>query len=169
MRDFFAEEFNNDTDKGKITVIDCSARLCEAYLAMEVIKDGERTVFAMVCAIIHSPRSYHNFTYKDMDESMEPFYYNCPERILDLLTPIDNDNANTWRNKCRLVIARKKNRPKFKAGDTLEFEEPIRFANGEKLTQLTCISKTPLRFQNGYQTYQINKQAFDQNNFTILD
>ena len=38
---------------------------------------------------------------KDMDETMLPFYYDCPESILKLLTPTDNKNANIWREKCR--------------------------------------------------------------------
>ena len=171
IKDFFAGEFNNETDKGKITVIDCSATLTEAYLAMEMMRDGKRTVFGMVCLIRHTRNSYWNFNYKDMDETMEPYAYNCPERILDILTPTDNDNANTWRSKCRLVIKQKKDRPKFKAGDKLEFEEPIRFANGDKLTRLTCVSKKPLRFQGEARsvTYQLNKRAFDQNIFKILE
>ena len=42
-----------------------------------------------------------DFGYKDMDETEHPFYYDCPESILKLLTPTDNENANIWREKCR--------------------------------------------------------------------
>lgn len=40
------------------------------------------------------------FGYKDMDETMGPFYYDCPNTILKLLSPTDNEYAKTWREKC---------------------------------------------------------------------
>ena len=41
-----------------------------------------------------------NFGYKDMSEDMGPCYYDCPKRILDLLSPTDNEYALNWRRKC---------------------------------------------------------------------
>jgi len=38
--------------------------------------------------------------YKFIDETHIPYYYDCPTKILDLLTPTDNKNANTWREEC---------------------------------------------------------------------
>jgi len=57
--------------------------------------------------------------YKDMDETMQPYYYDCPKGILDLLTPTDNEGANKWREECRRQraeaneIRRKGPQPKF--------------------------------------------------------
>lgn len=45
--------------------------------------------------------------HKDMDETMEPYYYDCPAKILALLTPTDDDRANAWRNKCRERLRKK--------------------------------------------------------------
>lgn len=54
--------------------------------------------------------------YKDMDETMLPYYFDCPAGILALLTPTDNENANNWREECRKKIAERaearKNGPK---------------------------------------------------------
>lgn len=54
--------------------------------------------------------------YKDMDETMHPYYYDCPASILALLTPTDSKCANEWREGCRRKIAeraeRRKNGPK---------------------------------------------------------
>lgn len=50
---------------------------------------------------------YFNFGYKAMDETAGPCRYACPKSILDLLTPIDNEYANQWRNKCREMASRK--------------------------------------------------------------
>lgn len=49
-----------------------------------------------------------NFSYKDMDETMGPCEAQCPESILSLLTPIDSDWANEWRERCMANAARQK-------------------------------------------------------------
>lgn len=45
--------------------------------------------------------------YKDMCESSQPFYYDCPAGILALLSPTDDENANAWRAECRRTLAEK--------------------------------------------------------------
>jgi len=45
--------------------------------------------------------------YKVMDETMGPYYYDCPLSILDLLTPTQNHDAEKWRNACRERAAQK--------------------------------------------------------------
>ena len=61
----------------------------------------ESEVFAVVVLTSVENHKYFNLSYKDMDETEHPFYYDCPESILNLLTPTDNENANIWREKCR--------------------------------------------------------------------
>lgn len=61
----------------------------------------ESEVFAVVVLTSVENNKFFNMSYKDMDETMLPFYYDCPESILKLLTPTDNKNANIWREKCR--------------------------------------------------------------------
>jgi len=40
------------------------------------------------------------FAYKDMDETMHPYYYDCPVSIINMLTPTNNEQANKWRQCC---------------------------------------------------------------------
>lgn len=61
----------------------------------------ESEVFAVVVLTSVENNKFFNMSYKDMDETELPFYYDCPESILKLLTPTDNKNANIWREKCR--------------------------------------------------------------------
>lgn len=49
-----------------------------------------------------------DFAYKDISEDMEPGYYDCPQKILDLLSPTDNEYALVWRRKCREKLAKPK-------------------------------------------------------------
>lgn len=61
----------------------------------------ESEVFAVVVLTSVENNKFFNMSYKDMDETEHPFYYDCPVSILKLLTPTDNENANIWREKCK--------------------------------------------------------------------
>lgn len=56
-----------------------------------------------------------------MDESMGPYEDNCPKRILELLTPTDNKNANDWRERCWKKINSKKSMPKIIPNMVLQY------------------------------------------------
>lgn len=78
----------------------------------EIIVDiptNEQKVFGAVFLTSTDSKDHFNFSYKDMDESYGPCYYDCPKGILDLLTPTDNEYANNWRAKCREQLEKKKN------------------------------------------------------------
>lgn len=62
----------------------------------EPIDDGK-----VWCAIFLTSISGNNFSYKDMDETMIPCYYDCPESILKLLSDTNNENALEYRRLCR--------------------------------------------------------------------
>ena len=111
MKDFFKEEFGFANDRRAVRLLDCAVvNLREAYLAFEDLDKatGKREVFAMVCLLDYKPNDYYNIGYKDMEESEGPYYYNCPERILKLLTPTTNEYALRWRQKCWERIERRK-------------------------------------------------------------
>ena len=105
----------------------------EGYFAVEQTNtDGSREVYALIYLLNYCPKSYYNFGYKSMHESAGPYMYNCPERILKLLTPTDSKWANGWREKCWERIRQAKARPRLKKGLIIQFETPISFINGMK-------------------------------------
>lgn len=73
------------------------------------ISTNEQQVFGVVFLTSTDRKDYFNFSYKDIDESSGPCYYDCPKGILDLLTPTDSEWANNWRAKCREQLEKKKN------------------------------------------------------------
>lgn len=104
--------------------------LKEFYAAVEMIhkETGVRRVWAAMIKVTFTRTARasryrdgwdENFCYKDMDESMGPCYHNCPERILKLLTPTENEYAAKWRAECWAKIEAKKARPKIKVGTCL--------------------------------------------------
>lgn len=68
----------------------------------------EEKVFAAIYLTSTNSKDFFNFSYKDMTETMYPFYFDCPVEILNLLTETNNEYALEWRKKCRENHARKK-------------------------------------------------------------
>ena len=90
----------------------------------EPLPEEEQTVFGVVLLTKSQMRDYNNFSYKGMDETCDPAYYDCPARILKLLSPTDNPSALEWRSKCR-IKHQSKNDPrsldKLPAGTKIKF------------------------------------------------
>ena len=70
---------------------------------------NEQEVIGVVFLTSTDSKDYYNFSYKEMDETVGPCYYDCPKGILDLLTPTNSEWANNWRTKCREQLEKKKN------------------------------------------------------------
>lgn len=70
---------------------------------------NKQRVFGAVFLTSTDSKDYFNFSYKEMAETSEPFYYDCPKGILDLLTPTDDEYANRWRAKCYEQLEKKNN------------------------------------------------------------
>ncbi len=113
------------------------------YAAVEQTKipSGERTVSAVVCLVRYNPRDREGyiFGYKDMSEEMGPNEARCPAAVLDLLTATGSTNAKDWRERCRANLALAKQRaakPKPRPGQSVVFDEPIRFKDGRMFGRL---------------------------------
>jgi hypothetical protein len=76
------------------------------YAAVKHKETGE--VFAAVFLTSTYGKEYHNFGYKDMDETCGPCESKCPTGILALLTETESEFALKWREKCRQYHADKK-------------------------------------------------------------
>lgn len=121
--EFLRNEFSNEN----FEVLDVAVvKFREAYIALRHKKTNE--VFCVICLLDYRPHDYYNFGYKDMDETMHPYAYNCPERILKQLTPTDNENANQWRAICWERIQRRSK--KVNNGDIIKFKYPLSFTDG---------------------------------------
>ena len=68
------------------------------YYAACINTKTPNEIWAIVCL---TRLDHGEFGYKDMDETMHPYYYNCPKSILDMLTPTTNVQALQWREACR--------------------------------------------------------------------
>ena len=74
---------------------------------------------------------------------MGPHECDCPETILDLLTPTDRPYAQQWRARCRAAAAARRARaakPKPRAGQVIVFDEPLAFSDGRSFERLEVVA-----------------------------
>ena len=83
-------------------------------------------IYALIC--IFENKKF--FSYKEMSEYEHPFYYNCPEKILNLLSETYNGNALSWRLKVKNNI-KKYNDLSENVGKTFIFSEAFKYQGSE--------------------------------------
>ena len=77
------------------------------YAVYLAIKSPKGEVGAAVALYSLRKAGYeYDICYRIDPESFDPIDKNCPKRILDKLTPTDNEWANEWRQECHKNLAR---------------------------------------------------------------
>lgn len=136
-------------ETGGLQVLDSSLVNRVWYAAAREIKNGvPGAAFALVCLVRWNPNSStrEHFGYKDMDESMGPHEADCPQRILDLLTPTDRPYAIEWRARCRANLALRR-RP-LRDGMRIRFDAPLTFTDGYEGDEFIVVrSGAKIRFR----------------------
>lgn len=91
-----------EDDNRKVTLLDAALVGTTVYAAVEVIvkETGKRDVRASVILTAYDKKD-GCFMTKHIGEESGPHRYKCPKRILNMLTPIESEWANNWRNECR--------------------------------------------------------------------
>lgn len=150
--------------KGRDRVL-CSCMKGNVYYAAveRTWEDGTpREVWAAVALTYYNPRvkKGFNFSIKEIDESMEPFYYDMPEKYLNLLTETDNEAANRWREKCRVCVNKRKKLKSVPIGGRIKFKSPYRLISGVEVGDEVILTKYKWgkrsRWHNGYYRWTEN-------------
>lgn len=121
------DEFTSENENFRHTLTDLSIRGNTAYgiYHQEDKKTGISLHETMVFLLSFRKEEW---CYKEMGETVHPYYYDCPKTLLDkieALYPPFNDNAKAWRAKCRENHAKKK--AQLKDGDVVKFDRPLNF------------------------------------------
>jgi len=107
-------DFTNDNERNKIEVLAKSIRGNCLWLVCEVtIKATNAVSRFIMLALLRSDKGC--WGYKDMEESMHPYFYNCPVKYLDMVPEV---GCQVWRDKVREIAARKAR--KMQVGDVYE-------------------------------------------------
>jgi hypothetical protein len=125
LRTFFEREWGSDNGRG---IVDFAvAGFNTAYAAYRT-HDGR--IIGIVVSVTYRPRDYYNFGYKAVDECQGPYEAKCPERILNLLTPLSDREedryAREWRERCQAYHAKRRQaialRKQIGVGDTVKLQ-----------------------------------------------
>lgn len=119
-----------------------------AYLAIKDNKLGY--TYCAVYLLHRAPKSYYNFGYKDMTEFAGPGVTDCPKRIIDKLTPLDEiarlnpeigENSIRWAKEWRKNVlensVKKKERNSSLRNAVLKTKEPLDFKSGAQFQYFT--------------------------------
>lgn len=153
VRDELTRLLTWETDTVRVRPLDLAIKLSVAYAAVETVQkdSGHAEVWCAVILMRYSKVKDDRFPWghKDLEESMGPYECDCPERILNLLTPTNNETARQWRLQCRERL----NRPGMPAAGTrVQFDVPIEFKNGAMLREFiveACGRRRRLRGTDG--------------------
>ena len=159
LADFFIEQGTLRWTNPEQThrVLDAGTVNCsEFYAAVEVVDHATkaREVWCVVILVrmYRETAEGYNISYKEMTEHSGPGVNNCPERILDLLTPVTDQYAVQWRALCREQIALRKTKPPLVPGTVLLADPPIPFRDGTQQGRLTITGRRGSRIslEGGY-------------------
>lgn len=88
-----------DDAKSSGRVLDIAGKNNIYYYAVEVFNKEANETFIKGGVVLTSMQN--QVLMKNIIEEFHgPMHYDCPSRILDILTPTDNNYANSWRKKC---------------------------------------------------------------------
>lgn len=129
-KQWLEKEFTSESDDHKWELTDVSMRGSVAYGIYK--SQDKKTGIVLAEGFIILTRKEGDWIYfKEMGESVHPYYYDAPKRLLDKLDalyPPINDHARHWRNKCR-ETAQKKANAKLSLGDVVKFSKPLSFGS----------------------------------------
>jgi len=150
VEEFFRKQFDYDKDGKSGRVIACAVKSFKtAYIAYEIKTPEKREVIAIVCLLDYKRNDLCNFGYKDMDECMGPCYYDCPRRILRLLTPTDNESARAWRKQCDENL-QKREASKLAKGQRIKLIAPLVFKSGREQDTFRFLHHSTFTDETGY-------------------
>ena len=117
------------------------ASALKGFTYYEALQLPDATVTATVALV----RYYRDGTIgvKWMDEDMGPNESDCPEKILDLLTPTTREYATAWRERCRLNLGRRAAVKVLQCGDIVALTRPMHFNNGGDYQTFKILEKHP--------------------------
>lgn len=168
------EHFSQLFDHANGKVLDAAGGFNEVYIAFQV-PEG---VIGIAVQVQWAPGDEwgHNFGYKAHEESSGPVISNCPKRILEQLSPLDqlytpgSDShrwASEWRDKCWQRINARKAKPSVHAGDTVKFPKTIKFTSGAEEDTFVFIKGSTFKGQHGYGRYRISN--WRDSDFTVVE
>jgi hypothetical protein len=139
----------NSNDEGSFRTLRKCFRGNTMYALHESGKHGEPRKWIGVYLLQRGSKECPGWGYKPMDESMEPYFYECPVSYLDAADEPISETARRWRAKVRERAAQRTSK-KPKVGELWSLV-------GCLIESVVITSVRPLRGTHGGTTYRIKR------------
>lgn len=137
-KEFFVKELSFENADGTYAkVVDCRTKGNQVYMAVEHGNIHTEARVSGVVALIK--RSKGTFTYKTMHEDAGPYYWNCPDVILNQLSETTNEFALKWRKGCLVNRERRALCKSITTSDTVTFDKKLNFGKCGADTVFRCV------------------------------
>ena len=175
VKAFLQKHINCENEHGTMEALDIAiVQRTTAYVALRATLKGKPACVLGGVYLLQYARGFNNLGIKELEESVEPFSYDCPERILRILTPLDApeflaifssedksvaiENAGRWREKCWANIQSRKRLAGLKPG--MRLRHPTGISYGGVLVKEFVIldpRTTVVAGPQGYGRYRLRK------------
>jgi hypothetical protein len=130
---------NNWTTKENVVLDVARVNFREVYFAVMNLKNKEITCKMLYLYFFPSQR--YNLAYYEYDESnWDNDFIQCPKRILNLLTPTNDENSKMWRDS-NLETIKLRELSKLTNKKVITFKTPHQFTNGNVYYSFYCEGK----------------------------
>lgn len=130
IKDFIIYQYER---YGNIKVVSYAKKESTIYMALTITNENHVNFGEIVGEVVLT--SFHDgeFYWNSMGETMGPCKTECPKRIINQLSPTDNEYALNWRKAC----LQHANKRKPKHGDIIEIPKSMTgcFINEKELLQ----------------------------------
>lgn len=124
---YITEHFTYESEMSKNTVIAAATVKNTIYAAIKREIKSTGQVFTFCGVFLYKNNCKDGFGYKDIDETMGPGEVDCPDRIMKLLSPVEDipnpSYAASWRANVAAAKAKRtavrENAKKLKVGDVI--------------------------------------------------
>jgi len=136
------------------------------YGAIKTTKNGVEEIW---CAVCLTSTDGYDFGYKDMDETVMPYRFDCPKSILDLLSPTTNQDALKWRQMCYENLEKKKHSlAKLPIGSRIKVKMPYDTTYFHKDDEVVLI-KMKRGYRSTYWVVQNGSCYFNRNLISSIE
>jgi hypothetical protein len=122
------DEFTSENEAFRWSLTDLYIKGNQAY-GIKHVEDRKTGITLHEALVFLLSFRKEEWSYKVMGESVHPYYYNAPKKLLDTiqaLYPPINENAKLWREKCRERSNQLKNK-KLEIGQVVKFAKTLDF------------------------------------------
>ena len=135
---YLKDQYNHDNEEIVCRVIDAGRVANVVYLAVKITKKATDLSYVTAIVALISNTKKDGFGYKDMGETAGPCECSCPDRIMRLLSPVEDlpyaGYAADWRASVAAhrdaAAGLRKKRSQLRAGDTVTLAHEVRFGDG---------------------------------------